>query len=226
MRIGNDEYAKQNQSYGLTTLLLDHIELAGRRVHFSFRGKSGKIFDAELDDRRVAAILRRLEGLPGQCLFQYLDESEKPQRITSDDVNAYIRGTSQGGFSAKDFRTWAATVFAVISLLELEPASTPTTTKKNISRAIKNVAQRLGNTPAVCRASYVHPEILESYRDGSLSSLASKLEPEDELKDLGLSANERQVLRFLRSRAGQKLESDKPLGVSLTDSLESAALTG
>jgi DNA topoisomerase-1 len=224
MRIGNDEYAKQNQSYGLTTLLTDHIETSGpQRVYFSFRAKSGKIFDAELDDRRVAAILRRLEGLPGQYLFQYLGEAGKPQRITSDDVNAYIREASKGAFSAKDFRTWAATVLAVISLLELEPATSPTATKKNVAQAIKKVAQRLGNTPAVCRASYVHPEVLESYRDGSLSSLASKLELEEELKEPGLSANEKQVLRFLRSRARQaKPQPDQSLRVSLTDSLRTA----
>jgi DNA topoisomerase-1 len=223
MRIGNDEYAKQNQSYGLTTLLIDHIETAGQRVQFSFRAKSGKPFEAELNDRRVAAILRRLEGLPGQYLFQYLDESGEPQRITSEDVNAYIREASQGEFSAKDFRTWAATVLAVTSLLELEPASNPTATKKNIAQAIKKVAQRLGNTPAVCRASYVHPEVLDSYRDGSLSSLASKLELEEELKEPGLAASEKQVLRFLRSRARQaKPQSDQSLRISLTASLRTA----
>ena len=125
MRIGNEEYAKQNQSYGLTTLLAEHIETGSRRVRFSFRAKSGKIFNAELADRRVVAILRRLEGLPGQYLFQYLDEKGEAQRITSDDVNAYIREAAQGNFSAKDFRTWAATVLAVTSLLQLEPASSP-----------------------------------------------------------------------------------------------------
>ena len=137
MRIGNDEYARQNQSYGLTTLLNEHIEVGGRRIRFCFRAKSGKIFNAELSDRRVAAILRKLEGLPGQHLFQYLDDETDPQRITSDDVNAYIREATGGDFSAKDFRTWAATALAVISLLRLEPATSPTANKKNIARAIK-----------------------------------------------------------------------------------------
>ena len=208
MRIGNEEYAKQNQSYGLTTLLAEHIETGSRRVRFSFRAKSGKIFNAELADRRVVAILRRLEGLPGQYLFQYLDEKGEAQRITSDDVNAYIREAAQGNFSAKDFRTWAATVLAVTSLLQLEPASSPTAVKKNIAHAIRGASQRLGNTPAVCRASYVHPEVLESYRDGSLVSLASKLK-EEEAEESGLSPHESEVLRFLRRRIIQSRKQGK-----------------
>ena len=199
MRIGNDEYARQNQSYGLTTLLNEHIEVGGRRIRFCFRAKSGKIFNAELSDRRVAAILRKLEGLPGQNLFQYLDDETGPQRITSDDVNAYIREATGGDFSAKDFRTWAATALAVVSLLALEPATSATASKKNISRAIKNVSQRLGNTPAVCRASYVHPAVLKSYQDGSLASLTESIkgiDPEEE--PVGLSIHENEVLRFLK----------------------------
>jgi DNA topoisomerase-1 len=202
MRIGNDEYVKQNQSYGLTTLLTEHIETNGRRVRFSFRAKSGKLFDAELSDRRIAAILRRLEGLPGQHLFQYLDDQGEPQRITSDDVNAYIREASAGDFSAKDFRTWAATVLAVTSLLQLEPATSVKVARKNIAKAIKKVSQRLGNTAAVCRTSYVHPQVLEHYRDGSLTSLAHKMrEIEDEGSAAGLSVNEKEVLLFLKRSA-------------------------
>ena len=225
MRVGNDEYAKQNQSYGLTTLLNDHIETGGRGVRFSFRAKSGKIFTAELADRRAAAILRRLEGLSGQYLFQYLDDAGEPQRITSDDVNGYMREATQGDFSAKDFRTWAATVLAVTSLLQLEPASTPTAVRKNISQAIKQVAQRLGNTPAVCRASYVHPEVLESYRDGSLASLVSKLQDE-EPDEPTLSTNEKQVLRFLRRRMAQvQTKDEQPQSTSFTKALH-ASLAG
>jgi DNA topoisomerase-1 len=106
MRVGNDEYARQNQTYGLTTLLTDHIEIAGKRVRFSLRGKGGKTFAAEFTDRRVAAVLRRLEGLPGQDLFQFVDEAEEAHRISSDDVTAYIREATGGDFTAKDFRTW------------------------------------------------------------------------------------------------------------------------
>ena len=221
MRIGNEEYAKQNQSYGLTTLSAEHIETGSRRVRFSFRAKSGKMFKAELADRRVVAVLRQLEGLPGQYLFQYLDEKAGAQRITSDDVNAYIREAAQGSFSAKDFRTWAATVLAVTCLLQLEPASSPTAVKKNIAQAIKSVSQRLGNTPAVCRASYVHPHVLESYRDGSLASLASKLE-EGEAEEPGLSAHEAEVLRFLRARIVQSRQAEPAPSASLMSSLSAS----
>jgi DNA topoisomerase-1 len=208
MRIGNDEYARHNQSYGLTTLLTEHIEAGGKRVRFSFRAKSGKIFNVELADRRVAAILRRLEGLPGQHLFQYLDSSGEHQRITSEDVNRYIREATEGDFSAKDFRTWAATVLAVKALLQLKHASSATAIKKNITKAIKHVAQRLGNTPAVCRTSYVHPKVLESYCDGSLAAL--ELKQRDEPEDTALSHPEKQVLLFLKSRTAQfRDEPDK-----------------
>jgi DNA topoisomerase-1 len=157
MRVGNDEYARQNQSYGLTTLLDEHIESAGARVRFSFRGKHGKLFEAEFNDRRVAAVLRRLEGLPGQHLFQFVDAAGDPHRITSDDINAYIREATGGDFTAKDFRTWAATVLAVTELCQLEPATSETARKRGLAKAIRQVAARLGNTPAVCRSSYVHP---------------------------------------------------------------------
>jgi DNA topoisomerase-1 len=206
MRIGNDEYARHNQSYGLTTLLTEHIEAGGKRVRFSFRAKSGKIFNVELADRRVAAILRRLEGLPGQHLFQYLDSSGEHQRITSEDVNRYIREATEGDFSAKDFRTWAATVLAVKALLQLKHASSATAIKKNITKAIKHVAQRLGNTPAVCRTSYVHPKVLESY----WSLAAMELKQRDEPEEMALSDPEKQVLLFLKSRTAQfRDEPDK-----------------
>lgn len=222
MRIGNDEYAKQNQSYGLTTLLTEHIELGGRHVRFSFRAKSGKTFNAELFDRRVTAILRRLEGLPGQHLFQYVDEQGEPQRITSDDVNAYIREATGGDFTAKDFRTWAATALAVTSLLQLPPAASDTAVKRNLSTAIRNVARRLGNTPAVCRASYVHPQILESYRKGSLNPLFAKLQDvESEEESLGLSHHESEVLQFLKSSA-QPQELSKKATVSATELLKAS----
>jgi DNA topoisomerase-1 len=204
MRVGNDEYAKQNQSYGLTTLLNDHIETKGRRVRFSFRGKSGKTFDAEFSDRRVAAVLRRLEGVPGQHLFQFVDEAGEAHRITSDDVNAYIRDATNGDFTAKDFRTWTATVLAVVSLIELEPSSNPTGKKRNIAQAMKVVARRLGNTPVVCRTSYVHPEVLQSYSDGSLPDFAGRIEETlDEENRLELSSAEKQVLRFLKRRMAE-----------------------
>ena len=155
MRVGNDEYARQNNSYGLTTLMNEHIELAGTRLRFSFRGKHGKTFDAEFADRRVAAVLRRLEGLPGQHLFQYINGSGEPHRITSDDINDYIREATGGDFTAKDFRTWAATVLAVLALLE-ESAEEGAEPKPVTHKAIKRVAARLGNTPLfVDRATFI-----------------------------------------------------------------------
>ncbi|MDP9049385.1 MAG: DNA topoisomerase IB [Acidobacteriota bacterium] len=210
MRVGNDEYAKQNQSYGLTTLLGEHIESAGTRVRFSFRGKHGKFFEAEFSDRRVAAILRRLEGIPGQHLFQFIDESGEPRRITSDDVNAYIREATQGDFTAKDFRTWAATVLAAVEFCQIGPADSDTAGRRNVASAVRSVARRLGNTPAVCRTSYIHPEILSSYADGTLLALAHKLEDPDLEAATGLFESERSVLRFLRRRLKQQEMRPQP----------------
>ena len=220
MRVGNDEYARQNQSYGLTTLLTEHIERNGKRVRFAFRGKSGKTFKAELHDRRVTSVLRRLEGLPGQHLFQFVDEDGGPCRITSDDINAYIREASGGDFTAKDFRTWAASVIAVLLLLQQETATSETATKRATAQAVKAVARRLGNTPAVCRRSYIHPDVLESYRDGSLTNLAAKIEDIEDSDTAGLFANEKTVLGFLKRRAHQRLAADKEAAApSLKDAM-------
>jgi DNA topoisomerase-1 len=204
MRVGNDEYARHNQSYGLTTLLDEHIQRAGTRLRFAFRGKHGKPFEAELSDRRVAAILRRLEGLPGQNVFQYLDEGGEPHRIGSEDINDYIRESTGGDFTAKDFRTWAATVLAVVELSKLDPVGSEAAKKKNIAKAIRQVAGRLGNTPVVCRSSYVHPEVLASYLDGSLPIEKTLLENTDDDNGVGLTAAERAVLRFLRRRMKER----------------------
>lgn len=226
MRVGNDEYARQNQSYGLTTLLTEHIESKGSQIRFSFRGKSGKTFKSELSDRRVRAVLRRLEGLPGQHLFQFVDEDgASPRPITSDDINAYIREASGGDFTAKDFRTWAATVLAALVLLQGEQATSATAAKRNITQAVKQVARRLGNTPAVCRSSYIHPGVLESYRDGSLAALAAKLEEIDEKDEEGLLLNEKTVLTFLKRRARQQQveEPSPPLKEALRVSVAATA---
>ncbi len=220
MRVGNDEYARQNQSYGLATLLTEHIECNGKRVRFAFRGKSGKTFEAELHDRRVTSVLRRLEGLPGQHLFQFIDEHGEPCRITSDDINAYIREASGGDFTAKDFRTWAASVFAVLLVLQQQPATSEAAAKRATAQAVKAVARRLGNTPAVCRRSYIHPDVLESYRDGSLASLAAKIEDIDDGDTAGLFTNEKIVLGFLKRRARQRLATDKDAATpSLTEAM-------
>jgi DNA topoisomerase-1 len=173
-------------------------------VRFAFRGKHGKLFEAEFSDRRVAAVLRRLEGLPGQHLFQFVDEAGAAHRVTSDDINAYIREATGGDFTAKDFRTWAATVLAVIELSQLETATGETAKKRGLAKAIKQVAARLGNTPTVCRSSYVHPEVLASYLDGTLPVQKALVEESADANGIGLTSNERAVLRFLRRRINQK----------------------
>jgi DNA topoisomerase-1 len=211
MRVGNEEYARQNQSFGLTTLRDEHVARVGSKVRFSFRGKHGKPFVAEVSDRRVAAILRRLEGLPGQHLFQFVDDGE-PHRITSDDVNAYIRDATRADFSAKDFRTWAATVLAVVELAKLVPEEGARAKAKNLARAIREVSARLGNTPAVCRASYVHPHILSSYLDGTLPLAASLAEALADGDGEGLLSAERSVLRLLRRRLGELEGTTEPDG--------------
>lgn len=171
IRVGNEEYARTNQSYGLTTLQDEHVDVSGSKIRFHFRGKSGVEHDIELSDKRLARIIRRCQELPGQDLFQYLDEDGQVQSIGSNDVNEYLREISGDDFTAKDFRTWAGTVLAASHLVEMEPCSSETAAKKNITQAIKAVAAHLGNRPATCRKYYVHPAVLESYLDQSLPSI-------------------------------------------------------
>ena len=168
IRVGNEEYARANSSFGLTTLRNRHVEISGAQVRFHFRGKSGKEHTIQISDRRLANIVKRCQELPGQVLFEYLDDDAQVQTIDSDDVNTYLRAISGQDFTAKDFRTWAGTVLAARALEGIGPGDSATQQKKNIAQAIKDVADVLGNTPAVCRKCYVHPAILECYEDGSL----------------------------------------------------------
>jgi DNA topoisomerase-1 len=167
-RIGNEEYARENESFGLTTLRERQVRVHGSRLKFRFRGKSGVEHAIELDDRRLAGIVRRMRDLPGEELFRYADEDRETRRIESADVNAYLREISGEDFSSKDFRTWAGTVLAARALHALGPCSTQAEARRNIAQAIAAVAGALGNTTAVCRKCYVHPEILESYLEGEL----------------------------------------------------------
>jgi DNA topoisomerase-1 len=194
IRVGNVEYARSNNSFGLTTLRDRHARINGGTVRFEFRGKSGKVHSVTLRNRRLARIVRQCQEIPGQELFQYFDEEGNRQRIGSADVNEYIREASGSDFTAKDFRTWAGTVIATQTLAELEPFASETQAKHNLVEAVKCVAEQLGNTPAVCRASYIHPDVIDLYSDGRLA---------DELKRSrgprsGLSAGEASVLRILR----------------------------
>lgn len=170
IRVGNPEYAKENHSYGLTTMRDKHVEINGSRITFQFLGKSGKSHEVDIQDRRLATIVKRCRDIPGYQLFQYLDESGERQDVTSTDVNAYLRDISGHSFTAKDFRTWAGTVLAVSELREMPGFETEQEAEQQIVEVIKSVAEQLGNTPTVCRKCYVHPIVLERYVAGSLTA--------------------------------------------------------
>ncbi len=200
IRVGNDEYAKSNRSYGLTTLQDRHVEISGANLRFEFRGKSGKTHKVDLNDRRLARIVERCQDLPGEDLFQYLDDDEVRQTIGSGDVNEYIREISGQEFTAKDFRTWAGTLLAVEALTKIGSFSTQRNAKSNVLKAIDEVAEQLNNTRSVCRKYYVHPAVLESYLDGKLLEYlgnGSKQGAKDEL-----AADEAAVVRLLRRNVG------------------------
>lgn len=201
VRVGNAEYAQQNESYGLTTLREEHVALTGSELRFQFRGKSGKMHSVRLQDRRVARVVRAMQDLPGQELFQYIDDEGVCRDVGSADVNAYLREIAGDSFTAKDFRTWAGTLLAWWALQEFQRVDSQSAAKKNITTAIKTVAQRLGNTPAVCRRSYIHPEILGAYLDGSLlQTLRDKVAEQLREELSGLRPEEAAVLAFLQAR--------------------------
>ncbi len=171
IRIGNAQYAKQNRSYGLTTLNKRHLDVDGSALTFAFKGKSGVEHEVKVRDRRLATVVRSLRELPGQQLFKYRGPDGQLCAITSDDVNAYIREAMGDQFSAKDFRTWAGTVSAARALRDMEPPASPTAAKRQITVCVKAVAGLLGNTPTVCRSSYVHPKVFELFENGELLAL-------------------------------------------------------
>ena len=168
IRVGNDEYARANKTFGLTTMRDRHFKAEGAQLRFRFRGKSGKAHEVTLRDRRLARLVRRMQDLRGQELFQYLGEDGRPTPIDSGEVNDFLREIAGDDFTAKDFRTWSATVLAAWALNEFESFDSQAAAKRNVTQAIERVASRLGNTPAICRKSYVHPEVLGAYLDGSL----------------------------------------------------------
>ena len=171
IRVGNAQYARQNRSYGLTTLNKRHLEMDGAALSFAFRGKSGVDHKVSVRDRRLAAVVRSLRELPGQQLFKYRNADGDLCPVTSDDVNAYIRDAMGDQFSAKDFRTWAGTVSAARALRDIEAPSSPTDAKRKITVCVKAVAGLLGNTPTVCRSSYVHPAVFELYETGRIAEV-------------------------------------------------------
>lgn len=198
IRIGNEEYLKQNNSVGLSTMRNKHVTIKGGVMHFQFRGKSGKHHEIDLDDPRLARTVRKIQELPGQDLFQYLDADGNRQKITSTDVNDYLHEIGGDEFSAKDFRTWAGTVLAAIALREFERFDSHAQAKRNLVAAIESVSKRLGNTPAICRKCYIHPVVMESYLDGKTVDLL-KARAETALRTgiATLSAQEGAVLAFL-----------------------------
>jgi DNA topoisomerase-1 len=177
IRIGNEEYVQQNESFGLTTLRGKHVQIGEKTLRFRFKGKSGQTQDICLTDRKLAKIVHDCQALPGQELFQYLDEDGNPSAVRSEDVNGYIREIAGQDFTAKDYRTWMGTVSAFAALEKFGLPTSATDAKKEICEAIKGVAHKLGNRPATCRAYYVHPAILESYSDGSLFEIAKSCTP-------------------------------------------------
>jgi DNA topoisomerase-1 len=174
IRVGNDEYARQNRSYGLTTLRDGHVRVTAGRLRFSFRGKSGVEHEIDLDDRRLARVVKACRDIPGYDLFQYYDENRRRQTIGSADVNEYLREITGEPFTSKDFRTWAGTVLAARLLRDFEAFESQAQAKKNIVQAVESVARRLGNTKAVCRKCYIHPAVFDAYLDGAMMETVAR----------------------------------------------------
>ena len=205
VRVGNEEYARENRSFGLTTLRNRHAEVGSSRIRFRFRGKGGREHEVELSDRRLATIVARCQDLPGQALFTYLDEDGEPRTVDSADVNDYLREISGEDFTAKDFRTWSGTVLAAWALAELREFDSEAQAKRNVVRAVEAVAERLGNTPAVSRRSYVHPTVIDAYLDGDVVRGARRKAEEELSESLDrLPGEEAAVLALLRQRLAEE----------------------
>jgi DNA topoisomerase-1 len=205
IRVGNEEYARENRSFGLTTLRTRHVKVNGSELRFNFRGKSGKSHNIAVSDRRLAGVIKRCQELPGQTLFQYAGENGEYETIDSEDVNDYLSEITGQDFTAKDFRTWAGTVLAAQALQEFEAFDSEAQGKRNVVQAIESVAEQLGNTPSVCRKCYVHPAVLDTYLDGTmLETLKERAEQEltDSLGSLG--AEEAAVLALLQQRLARE----------------------
>jgi DNA topoisomerase-1 len=207
IRVGNEEYRRQNESFGLTTLRNEHVKISGPTISFKFNGKSGIKHAIDLSDGRLARIVKRCRDLPGQELFQYVNGDGILRSVESGDLNEYVLMTSRGDFTTKDFRTWAASSLAARALLDIGPATTTTEAKRNVVEAVDQVAARLGNTRAVCRKCYIHPDVVDAYMDGSLFDAASRLKGR---RLPHLSSDERFLLAFLRDTTAQKGRAEAP----------------
>ncbi|MGE4064220.1 MAG: DNA topoisomerase IB [Rhodospirillaceae bacterium] len=195
IRVGNADYARQNKSYGLTTMRDPHVAVDGAEMTFDFTGKSGRAWRIRLKDRRIARIVKACRDLPGQHLFQYLDDDGKRQRVSSGDVNAYLRRVSGRDVTAKDFRTWAGTLMAALTLAE-QPAAESAAAKRIVKAAVAEVAERLGNTVAVCRKGYIHPVVIEAYEQ---CTLARRFRPRGAKRKDGLECEEAALIALLKS---------------------------
>jgi DNA topoisomerase-1 len=201
IRVGNEEYARENHSYGLTTMRNKHVQVEGSGITFKFPGKSGIKHNIDFNDRRLAKIIQRCQDIPGYELFQYVDIDGTHHSVDSADVNEYLRAISNEDFTAKDFRTWAGTVLAHTMLQEFEAFASQTEAKWNVVQAIKEVALRLGNTPSVCRKCYVHPAILDIYFGGAMIKTVKKQIEEDTENPPGaLRQEEKALLNLLKRR--------------------------
>jgi DNA topoisomerase-1 len=220
MRVGNEEYARTNRSFGLTTLRNKHVEVSGSRIAFEFRGKSGKLYKCELRDPRLSRIIARCQAIPGHELFQYIDDEGHHQPIDSADVNDYLRAAAGDEFTAKDMRTWAGTLLAVAALRRSKPARTAMRRKALVLAAIDEVAARLNNTRAVCRDYYVHPAVVAAFEKGTLARVFSARKRRNAAR--GLTAEERMLVDFLASSSGSAVTAN---GVSTRGSAARGAST-
>jgi DNA topoisomerase-1 len=202
IRIGNEEYARENKSFGLTTIKNRHVRVKGAQLHFRFRGKSGRQHEVGMMDRRIAKIVSKCQDLPGQELFQYVGDDDEARNITSQDVNDYLHEITSENFTAKDFRTWAGTVLAAIALNAQEKFESHKQAKANIKTAICAVAELLGNTPAICRKCYVHPAVIDAYLSGS--KIAGLVKSTRESKLINLRSVELAILKLLRAPASDR----------------------
>ena len=210
MRVGNEKYARDNGSFGLTTLRDQHVRIEGPRIKFHFRGKSGKQHAIELDDKRLAAIIRRCRDLPGYELFQYLDDDGTAHTVDSGEVNDYLRSLTGEDYTAKDFRTWAGTVLAALALQEYEKFESAAQAKKNVVRAIEAVAAQLGNTPSICRKCYIHPRIINMYLDGTMVRALKRRAEKTLREDVhALRPQEAAVVGLLQQRLEREAASNR-----------------
>jgi DNA topoisomerase-1 len=210
IRVGNDEYAKKNRSFGLTTMRNKHVEVKGSTVKFEFKGKSGVRHSVDVSDARLARVVRACQDLPGQELFEYFDEDGERRDVGSGDVNAYLKEITGQDFTAKDFRTWAGTVLACTALQEFQKFESQAQAKKNVVQAVEAVAGVLGNTRTVCRKSYIHPAILDSYMDGTMLETLNRKAGNGVRKKLGkLRPDEHAVLSILQQRLAKEAKKRK-----------------